>query len=982
MINLANTLQAAAQGPLTLLDLSDSFSEAQNGFDDPHQGPKVAVHTANNQAVIERQAWDITLNRQGKYEKTWKLLFPSDATGIRVDNLFPLLEGKLGLQGVYSTKGEGKQYSWIMCFNREGDCIMDWKPPVTSSITSCCFLANSLWAVVMNRSDLQFLNNDGKLLTSWKSPASHYNATSNIVKVFGLSDHQLAVHVIETTQGQSQHSIVFLNNERKVLNSWKSYGTSEIRSVYKLSEHQLAVHVIATAQGQQSQHSIVFLNSQGECLKSWTPDTSYNIGNSIQSIDPVSNDLVVRLYKSGGCSLILLNCNGELSSTWQPSLEYGISRRDIAQIYFLSHHKLAVHLYNYCGDNPGDDSIVFLNDGLQCLYTFSPKEGRIAISDISLLHQDQTAITFSRHNPHAVRCYLLNRMGFPLKQKSFSSSPELSRKVLRVTEDKILLKESVYTHGHWESKSIEYSWESCTERILSESECNILQTTDGQLKRAMSSDGHLFTYWNAEVTNKYDYRSFGCIQPANFPNLWEVLAKHPTITECRFQGLPIKDEGACGIAQMLRENATITKIDLTGTEITDKGARQLLSVLKANRSVIVVLLRGNPIHSCLIERIECRLSQHARQPPQVFASPDVSSLGIPPELYCSLTHLVMADPVFTEEGDTYEREAIEQWLQNHDTCPNTNVRLSSKVLIPNKAVKKQLVTLHEKYPTLLYSGEVYFPKCLQADCLDAAKKSDIETVKRCVEQDARLLILPLVPMYEIENTGCKYTVQRSKEQPDMSKDVQVTETTETLLSCVLRFGPVSLLQWVVKKIGDNQFRKLAAETIDGEAEFFKQAARNFGKEGGWCIGQALGWNHADYEDQLFQAMAEKDLQLLDVCASLTPLDGLDEQGNSPLHVAVLAQSKPLIESLIRHHAKVKVENLDGRTPKALARFLNRKDLSDYIAIQRRAVKLAPILQPLQEQLILQQQEIEKLKQENQRLADLFLSCSSTNPSEI
>lgn len=37
-------------------------------------------------------------------------------------------------------------------------------------------------------------------------------------------------------------------------------------------------------------------------------------------------------------------------------------------------------------------------------------------------------------------------------------------------------------------------------------------------------------------------------------------------------------------------------------------------------------------------------------------------------------------------GWTYERSAIEAWLQAHDTSPMTNNMMPNKVLIPNKSL--------------------------------------------------------------------------------------------------------------------------------------------------------------------------------------------------------------------------------------------------------------------------------------------------------
>ncbi len=36
---------------------------------------------------------------------------------------------------------------------------------------------------------------------------------------------------------------------------------------------------------------------------------------------------------------------------------------------------------------------------------------------------------------------------------------------------------------------------------------------------------------------------------------------------------------------------------------------------------------------------------------------------VPHEFLCPITHLIMVDPVSAEDGQTYEREAIEKWFK-------------------------------------------------------------------------------------------------------------------------------------------------------------------------------------------------------------------------------------------------------------------------------------------------------------------------------
>ncbi|GLC49957.1 hypothetical protein PLESTB_000326900 [Pleodorina starrii] len=57
-------------------------------------------------------------------------------------------------------------------------------------------------------------------------------------------------------------------------------------------------------------------------------------------------------------------------------------------------------------------------------------------------------------------------------------------------------------------------------------------------------------------------------------------------------------------------------------------------------------------------------------------------------LCCPITQEPLRDPVVAADGNTYERLAIEAWLQQHDTSPMTNEILPHKALTPNNLIRK------------------------------------------------------------------------------------------------------------------------------------------------------------------------------------------------------------------------------------------------------------------------------------------------------
>ena len=61
---------------------------------------------------------------------------------------------------------------------------------------------------------------------------------------------------------------------------------------------------------------------------------------------------------------------------------------------------------------------------------------------------------------------------------------------------------------------------------------------------------------------------------------------------------------------------------------------------------------------------------------------------IPMEFLCPITQEILIDPVMAQDGNSYERKAIELWLEKHSTSPMTNAPLPSKNLLPNLNLKK------------------------------------------------------------------------------------------------------------------------------------------------------------------------------------------------------------------------------------------------------------------------------------------------------
>ena len=83
------------------------------------------------------------------------------------------------------------------------------------------------------------------------------------------------------------------------------------------------------------------------------------------------------------------------------------------------------------------------------------------------------------------------------------------------------------------------------------------------------------------------------------------------------------------------------------------------------------------------------------EPAAQVLSSALAADGIASSLLCPITEQLMTDPVFTMDGQTYERCAIEAWLKTNDTSPVTGKRLPSKKLVDNVRARGMVRTAAE-----------------------------------------------------------------------------------------------------------------------------------------------------------------------------------------------------------------------------------------------------------------------------------------------
>ena len=116
---------------------------------------------------------------------------------------------------------------------------------------------------------------------------------------------------------------------------------------------------------------------------------------------------------------------------------------------------------------------------------------------------------------------------------------------------------------------------------------------------------------------------------------------------------------------------------LSGSEITHEELA-VADIPLADRSALVALLRQ-------VATEQEALATAVEEP----AAKRAKSEEIPDEYICSITHELMVDPVMAEDGHSYERKAIADWVAKDSTSPITRQPLGPS-FFPNRSLHKAI----------------------------------------------------------------------------------------------------------------------------------------------------------------------------------------------------------------------------------------------------------------------------------------------------
>jgi hypothetical protein len=91
-----------------------------------------------------------------------------------------------------------------------------------------------------------------------------------------------------------------------------------------------------------------------------------------------------------------------------------------------------------------------------------------------------------------------------------------------------------------------------------------------------------------------------------------------------------------------------------------------------------------------LKRLQRSIGRSMRQLMDKSAIPTLEFRPLPDAYYCPITFGIIHDPVIDPEGYTFERVAVEYWIQANDNSPITRTSLNVEDLYPNKALAELL----------------------------------------------------------------------------------------------------------------------------------------------------------------------------------------------------------------------------------------------------------------------------------------------------
>lgn len=145
---------------------------------------------------------------------------------------------------------------------------------------------------------------------------------------------------------------------------------------------------------------------------------------------------------------------------------------------------------------------------------------------------------------------------------------------------------------------------------------------------------------------------------------------------------------------------------------------------------------------------------------------------------CPITCLIMVDPVIDYEGNSYEKIAIEQWLDTHTTSPITRNDLNKTQLFPNRALKNIISSHLNTFDIIKELNNI--KKLITPKHIDVVDSLNLSTFKPVIDMNDNSIKLFFNDFYNLTN----FKGFNDDEFIVLNRSIQMSDYTEIEMGCI------------------------------------------------------------------------------------------------------------------------------------------------------------------------------------------------------
>ncbi|RYH14993.1 VWA domain-containing protein [archaeon] len=172
---------------------------------------------------------------------------------------------------------------------------------------------------------------------------------------------------------------------------------------------------------------------------------------------------------------------------------------------------------------------------------------------------------------------------------------------------------------------------------------------------------------------------------------------------------------------------------------------------------------------------------------------------IPEEFICPITQTLMRDPYVDKDGNSYEKNAIMDWLRRNPISPITRNRMSINDVFPNRTLKSIIETFRQSNPDLCGPAD---SKDDVAEGKDNKDSNEDNTPLNPTEARRQLGRKPFVLFAVIDVSGsmqnpCDSASRHdgSREQEGFSRLDLVKHTLNTIIMSLSRYDQICIVKF-------------------------------------------------------------------------------------------------------------------------------------------------------------------------------------------